>query len=142
MATLNYPFSVKMRFLQFSWFLFILISCNFVERSSGFEGRNDENHFHSVEISSFFPADVCSRSTIKGFLFLLYLLSSLSCIHFYEFIICYIRWISWNIVFTVHFTHMYVLVCKLHDEYCYTLYNSLVICRWAFTRPSVCRCIY
>ncbi|KAL1544668.1 aspartyl protease family protein-like protein [Salvia divinorum] len=64
MATRNEPFSVKMIliFIQFltmvSWF---------VERSSGFEGRNDESHFGSVEISSFLPADVCTHSAIKGF---------------------------------------------------------------------------
>ncbi|XP_047981921.1 aspartyl protease family protein At5g10770-like [Salvia hispanica] len=63
MATLNDPFSVKMIiFIHF----FTMISC-FVERSSGFEGRNDETHFRSVEISSFLPADVCTHSTIKGF---------------------------------------------------------------------------
>ncbi|XP_057810384.1 aspartyl protease family protein At5g10770-like [Salvia miltiorrhiza] len=59
MASLN----VKMRIC---WFLFTLISC-FVERSSCFESRNDESHFHIVEISSFSPADVCTHSTINGF---------------------------------------------------------------------------
>ncbi|KAH6774287.1 Eukaryotic aspartyl protease family protein [Perilla frutescens var. frutescens] len=61
MANLNYPFSLQQRFLLFSSLLLILISC-FLERSNAVEG----SHFHSVEISSFFPADVCSRSTIKG----------------------------------------------------------------------------